>query len=65
MTNPFIVITASSPTILSVGHYSSVVDMMYLLTVIGLTAGGSSTVHIYTQTVHRTTQLTTEQHTTT
>jgi hypothetical protein len=31
-------------------------DMLYLLTVIGLTAGGSSTVHIYTQTVHRTTQ---------
>jgi len=28
-----------------------------LLTAIGLTPGGSSTVHIYTQTVHRTTQL--------
>jgi len=27
-----------------------------LLTAIGLTPGGSSTVHIYTQTVHRTTQ---------
>ena len=27
-----------------------------LLTTIGLTPGGSSTVHIYTQTVHRTTQ---------
>jgi len=25
--------------------------MMYLLTAIGLTPGGSSTVHIYTQTV--------------
>jgi uncharacterized integral membrane protein len=33
--------------------------MIYLLTAIGLTPGGSSTVHIYTQTVHRTTQLTT------
>jgi uncharacterized integral membrane protein len=33
--------------------------LIYLLTAIGLTAGGSSTVHIYTQTVHRTTQLTT------
>jgi len=33
-------------------------DMIYLLTAIGLTPGGSSTVHIYTQTVHRTTQLT-------
>ena len=29
---------------------------VYLLTVIGLTPGGRSTVHIYTQTVHRTTQ---------
>jgi len=33
--------------------------MIYLLTAVGLTPGGSSTVHIYTQTVHRTTQLTT------
>jgi len=33
--------------------------MTYLLTAIGLTPGGSSTVHIYIQTVHRTTQLTT------
>jgi len=31
-------------------------DMIYLLTAIGLTASGSSTVHIYTQTIHRTTQ---------
>ena len=30
--------------------------MTYLLTAVGLTPGGSSTVHIYTQTVHRTTQ---------
>jgi len=30
--------------------------MIYLLTAVGLTPGGSSTVHIYTQTVHRTTQ---------
>jgi len=28
-----------------------------LLTAVGLTPCGSSTVHIYTQTVHRTTQL--------
>jgi len=33
--------------------------LIYLLTAIGLTPGSSSTVHIYTQTVHRTTQLTT------
>ena len=31
-------------------------DMIYLLTAIGLTPGGSSTEHIYTQTIHRTTQ---------
>jgi len=29
---------------------------MIYLTAIGLTTGGSSTEHIYTQTVHRTTQ---------
>jgi len=32
--------------------------MIYLFTAIGSTPGGSSTVHIYTQTVHRTTQST-------
>jgi len=32
--------------------------MIYLLTAIGLPPGGSSTVHIYTQTKHRTTQST-------
>jgi uncharacterized integral membrane protein len=39
-------------------------DMIYLLTAIGLSAGGSSTVHIYTKTIHRTTQIKqyTEQH---
>jgi len=36
--------------------------MIYLSTAIGLTSSGSSTVHIYTQTIHRTTQKTTEQH---
>jgi uncharacterized integral membrane protein len=34
-------------------------DMIYLLTAIGLTPSRSSTVHIYTQTIHRTAQLTT------
>jgi len=29
---------------------------MYFLTAIGLTPGGSNTVHIYTQTIRRTTQ---------
>jgi len=30
--------------------------MIYLLTAIGSPPGGSSAVHIYTQTIHRTTQ---------
>ena len=30
--------------------------LIYLLTATGLTPGGSSTIHIYTQTIHRTTQ---------
>ena len=34
----------------------TVYDMIHLLTAIGLSPGGSSTVHIYTQTIHRTTQ---------
>jgi hypothetical protein len=32
-------------------------DMIYLSTAIGSTPSGSSTVHIYTQTIHRTTQI--------
>jgi len=40
-------------------------DVIYLLTATGLTPGGSSTVHIYTQTVHRTTVLTQTIHRTT
>jgi len=36
--------------------------LIYLLTGIGLSPGGSSTVHIYTQTIHRTIHITTEQH---
>jgi hypothetical protein len=52
--------------------YTIIIVMIYLLTTVGLTPGGSSTVHIYIktpggsstvhiyiQTVHRTTQLTT------
>ena len=39
--------------------------MICLLTAIGLTPGGSSTVHIYTQTIHRTTQSTKTVHRTT
>ena len=33
-------------------------NMIYLLTSIGLTPGGSSTVYTYTQTMHRTTKST-------
>jgi uncharacterized integral membrane protein len=35
-----------------------VLILIHLLTAIELTPGGSSTVHIYTKTIHRTTQLT-------
>jgi len=31
-------------------------DMIHRLTAIGLTPGGSGTIHVYTQTIHRTTQ---------
>jgi len=34
----------------------SLIFLIYLLTAIGLTPGGSSTVHIYTDTIQRTTQ---------
>ena len=37
----------------------NVLILIYLLTAIGLTPGGCSRVHIYTQTIHWTTQLTT------
>ena len=33
------------------------VRLIYLLSAVGLSPGDSSTVHIYTKTVHRTTQL--------
>ena len=36
--------------------YFYIYDMIYLLTAIGLSPSGSSTVHIYTQTIHRTIQ---------
>jgi len=39
--------------------------MIHLLTAIGLTPSGSSTVHIYTQTIHKITQLTQTIHRTT
>jgi len=39
--------------------------MLYFLTAMGLTPGDSSTIHIYTQTIHRTTQSTQTIHSTT
>jgi len=35
---------------------SKYIDMIYLLTAIGLSPGGRSTVHIYKQAIHRTIQ---------
>ena len=35
-------------------RHDMIYDMIYFLNAIGLTPGGSSTVHIYTQTIHRT-----------
>ena len=40
-------------------HYFLYVILINLLTAIWLTPGGNSTVHIYTQTIHITSQLTT------
>ena len=37
-------------------HYLIRYDTIYLLTVVGQPPGGSRTVHIYTQIIHRTTQ---------
>ena len=37
-------------------YVSFLLTLIYLLTAIGLSPGGSSTVHIYTQTIHRMTQ---------
>jgi len=51
------------------GHFAELLNfktcdtyMIYLLTAVGLTPDDSSTVHIYTQTIYNTTQITTEQH---
>jgi hypothetical protein len=38
---------------------SRILILIYLLSTVGLTPGGSSTANIYTQTIHRTSQLTT------
>jgi len=46
---------AINETFWDVRQIIHVYDMIYL-TAIGFTPGGSSTVHLYTQTIHRTTQ---------
>ena len=46
-------------------RYDTLYDMIYLFTAIGLTPNDSSTVHIYTQAIYRTTQLTQTIHRTT
>jgi hypothetical protein len=52
----------SSPVLYDTIRYDTIrydtirYDTIYSLIAIGLTPGGSSTVHIYTQTIHRTTQ---------
>jgi len=46
-----------SPEVLSIPPGTPCIYDIYL-TAVGLTPGGSSTVHIYTQTTHRRTQLT-------
>jgi hypothetical protein len=40
----------------SISRHGRNYDMIYLLTAIGLSPVGRSTVHIYTQTIHRTIQ---------
>jgi hypothetical protein len=50
---------ARSQSVLLFVWYDMIWYMIYLLTATGLTPGGSSTVHIYTQTIQRTTQITT------
>jgi len=43
----------------------AVYDTIYLLTAVGFPAGGSSTVHVYTETAHTTTKSTQTIHRTT
>jgi hypothetical protein len=47
---------ARTHTMKQVGNKKSIPVLIYLLTASGLPPGGSCTVHIYTQTIHRTTQ---------
>jgi hypothetical protein len=51
----FILSSEKFPALLNLRECFTSYDTIYLLTAIGLTPGGSSTVNIYTQTVHSTT----------
>jgi len=42
--------------LIKINTLSGIYDMIYLLTATGLSPSGRSTVHIYTQTIHRTIQ---------
>jgi hypothetical protein len=52
-----LVIYINSPNIPPIMIINRIYEMIYLLTAIGLSPGGSSTVHIYIQTIHRMTQI--------
>jgi len=54
--NIFEFLMADLNEINSLYRFGFVLILIHLLTAIGLPPGGSSTVHIYTQTIHRTTQ---------
>jgi hypothetical protein len=60
--NGMTLISAQAPEILRVRRVIDVIVMILYdvlcLTAFGFIPGGSSTVHIYTQTIHRTTQST-------
>ena len=51
-------VDGSSNGLIDMVLYTIWYDMIYYLTATGLTPVGSSTVHIYTQTIYRTTRLT-------
>jgi uncharacterized integral membrane protein len=49
-------VTIIQNKLINYGGKSLTFYMIYFLTAIGLSPGGSSTVHIYTQTIHKTIQ---------
>ena len=51
------IVSTLSSQLVPLYHRRQILDMVYLSTAIGYTPGGGGTVHIYTQTIHRTTQI--------